>query len=63
MFTQKIITDLVDGRKLQTPIELTDDQALLVEIAKHLKIIRSSVGTLAFLAIMGLLLGILSILL
>lgn len=60
MLTTKIISDLADGRKMQAPIELTADQMFMLEIIKQLKVIRSSVGTLAFLAIMGLLLGIIS---
>ena len=50
MITTKFISDLIDGRKLDTPIELNTDQAFLLEIARSLRAIRGSVGFIAFLA-------------
>lgn len=61
MTNANLIADLINGRKLENPVQLDMDQALLLEIAKHLKVIRSSVGTLAFLAIVGVVLGVLGL--
>jgi len=59
----QVIDNLIAGRKLEQPIEMNMDQALLLEAVKHLKVIRSSVGILAFFAILGVVMGIISFLL
>lgn len=63
MITSKPISDLIEGRKLDTPIELDTTQLLLLEIARDTHTIRKGVGVLAFLAWVGVIGGILSIIL
>jgi len=60
MTNTNLISDLIKGKKVDQPIELNVDQALLLEIARDIHVIRSSVGGLAFLAFVGLIIGILS---
>ena len=62
MITSKFISDLIEGRKLDTPVQLETDQLLLLEIARSLRAIRGSVGFLSFLAGAAVVISILSFL-
>lgn len=61
MTNHEIIKALIKGNKVDQPIELTVDQLFLLEIARDTKVARSSVGTVAFFAIAGFILGIISL--
>lgn len=61
MANTNLISDLIKGRKVDQPIELNVDQTLLLEIARDIHVIRSGVGMLAFVAWVGLIVGILSV--
>ncbi|HEY4692544.1 MAG TPA: hypothetical protein VIH16_03850 [Bellilinea sp.] len=62
MITSKFISDLIEGRKLDTPVQPETDQLLLLEIARYLRSIRGSVGFLSFLAGAAVAISILSFL-
>jgi len=61
MDAKKLVSDLIAERKTTEPIELNFDQALLLEIARNTHVIRKGVGILAFLAWVGVIGGILTI--
>ncbi len=50
MINQKVITDLIEGKKLAEPIELDLTQALLLEAIREL---RGIFGKLTFLAVLA----------